>query len=92
MQMRVMLWLRGMLFVSGIHLNTTVWPTTELAAPTPPTVVLVAVLKALELASHAGLHASKPPVAVSAVAGALVLLAVHAVAVAGALAVHAVAA
>ena len=62
------------------------------------TVVLVAVLgalaeEALELASSASLHASQPPVvAVSAIAAVLVLLAVHAIAVGHALAVHTVAA
>ena len=50
-------------------------------------------LKALELAGGASLEACQPPlVAISAIAGALVLLAVHAVAVGHALAVHAIAA
>ncbi len=55
--------------------------------------VLVAVHHTLELASGASLNASEPPVvAVGAIAVVLVLLAVHAVAVGVALAVHAVAA
>ena len=59
----------------------------------PPTMVLVAVSQTLELASGASLNACQPPgVAIGAIATVLVLLAVHAVAVASALAVYAVAA